>query len=52
MASLEPIDLGNAAILMPFWDFIRTALREGFVSLLPLTASLCVLQKLLFLLER
>lgn len=33
VASLEPIELGNAAILKPFWDFIPTALREGFVSL-------------------
>lgn len=52
VASLEPIELGNAAILKPFWDFIPTALREGFVSLLPLTVSLFVLQKLLFHLER
>ena len=52
VASLEAIEVGNKAILKPFWDFIPTALRESFVSLLPLTVSLFVLQKVLFHLER
>jgi hypothetical protein len=52
VASLEAIEVGNKAILKPFWDFIPTALQESFVSLLPLTVSLFVLQKILFHLER
>jgi hypothetical protein len=52
VASLEAIEVGNTAILKPFWDFIPTAFQESFVSLLPLTVSLFVLQKVLFHLER
>jgi hypothetical protein len=52
VASLEAIEVGNTAILKPFWDFIPTAFQESFVSLLPLTVSLFVLQKILFHLER
>jgi len=52
VASLEAIEVGNKAILKPFWDFIPTAFQESFVSLLPLTVSLFVLQKILFHLER
>ncbi|HPT84041.1 MAG TPA: DUF1538 domain-containing protein [Limnochordia bacterium] len=52
VASLEPIELGNAAVLSPFVHLIPEALKESFVSLLPLTVSLFVLQKVLFHLEK
>lgn len=52
VASLEPIDMGNVSIFRPFLDFVPEALQDSFISLLPLTVSLFVLQKLLFHLEK
>ena len=52
VASLGPIELGYAASLEPFWDFIPTALREVIVSLLPMTVYLFVQQTNLIPLER
>ena len=52
VAHLEPIEIENAAILRSFFGLIPEALWESFVSLLPLTVSLFVLQKVLFKLER
>ncbi len=52
VASLEPIMLESVEILRPFLDFILGAVRESFLSLLPLTIALFVLQKGLFHLEQ
>lgn len=52
VASLEPIEVGNVEILLPFVRYFPGALKESFVSLLPLTVSLFVLQKVLFKLEQ
>ena len=52
MASLEPIEVTNTAIFLPFLAHIVDAVEESFISLLPLTVCLFVLQKTLFHLER
>lgn len=51
VASLEPIKLENGTIIRPFLGFIPAAVWESFISLLPLTVALFVLQKLLFKLD-
>ena len=52
VASLEPIEVTNTAIFLPFLAHIVDAVEESFISLLPLTVCLFVLQKTLFHLER
>lgn len=52
VASLEPLEVANTAILSRFWGLVPDALKESFTSLLPLTVSLFVLQKILFHLDR
>lgn len=51
VASLEPIQVGSVEILRPFLDFVLGAVSESFISLLPLTVALFVLQRLLFKLD-
>lgn len=48
VASLEPVEVEIVSILQPFLTFIPDALSESFISLLPLTAALFILQKILF----
>lgn len=48
VASLEPVEVESVSILQPFLTFIPDALSESFISLLPLTAALFILQKILF----
>ncbi len=52
VASLKPITLENVAIFRPFLDHLRGAVRESFISLLPLTIALFLLQKILFKLDQ
>jgi hypothetical protein len=51
VASLEPIKLDSVEIFRPFFTYVFDSIRESFVSLLPLTVALLVLQKTLFKLE-
>jgi len=52
VATLEPIQVESVRILQPFLGFIPGAVYESFVSLLPLTVGLFLLQKILFKLDR
>lgn len=52
VASLEPIRPESLDVLRPFLGFITSSMRESFVSLLPLTVALILLQKTLFKLEQ
>ena len=52
VARLEPIRPDSVDVLRPFLGSITSSMRESFVSLLPLTVALFLLQKTLFKLEQ
>lgn len=52
VAHLKPLQLESVEILRPFLGYIVGSVTESFISLLPLTVALFVLQKILFHLDK